>query len=69
MHILIDPSFFFTNEISAPNDEWFSLIKPLSNSSCNCFFNFYSLVGAIMYDALEIGVISKVSLILNSNFL
>lgn len=68
MHILIDLSFFLTNKIDAPYSEWFGLIKPLSKSSYNCFFNFWSSVRTILNSALEIGTVPKANLILNSNF-
>lgn len=43
-------------------------MKPLFNSSCNCFFNSYSLVVAILYSALDICIVSGANLILTSTF-
>lgn len=65
MHILIGPSFFFTNIVDTPNGKWLGLIKPLSNNSYNCFFSSYSSTEAILYGAFEIYVVPKVSLTLN----
>ena len=36
------------------------LVKPLSEYFCNCFFNISNSVGAIPYDALDIGVVPKI---------
>lgn len=65
MYILIDLFFFFTNRIGAPHHEWLTLMKPLSNSSCNCFFNSYSLVKVILYGVFYINVMSKANSMLN----
>lgn len=69
MHILIYPYFFFTNRISTPYSEWFSLIKLLFNNSCNCFFSFRNSTKATLYGALEIDIIPRASSKLNSTFL
>ena len=54
MHILIEPSFFFTNNTGAPYGEMLGLIKPLSNNSCNCILSSPNSAGAILYGAIEI---------------
>ncbi|GJS72743.1 hypothetical protein Tco_0705584 [Tanacetum coccineum] len=43
MYIRNDPSFFLTNKIGAPQGEELGLIKPLSDSSCNCSDNSFIL--------------------------
>ena len=60
------PSFFFTNNTRAPQGETLGLINPLSEYSCNYFFSSASSTGAIRYDALEIGVVPRMTSIENS---
>ena len=66
MHILIVPSFFFTNYTGAPHGELLGLIKLLSSNSCNCSFNSFNSVGAIQYGAIDIGFVPGNKSILNS---
>ena len=49
MHILREPSFFFTNNTGAPHGEILGLMKPLSRRSFNCSFNSFNSAGAILY--------------------
>lgn len=44
-------SFFFTNNTGAPKSERLGLIKPLSDRSSNCFFNYAIYVGTKWYGA------------------
>ena len=55
MYILKEPSFFFTNNIGAPNGEILGLMKPLSRRCFNCSFNSLSSAGAILLGEIEIG--------------
>ncbi|MFS7986506.1 hypothetical protein Hanom_Chr11g01011101 [Helianthus anomalus] len=41
MHRRIDPSFFFTKRIGAPQGDELGRIKPFSNKSSNCVLNFF----------------------------
>ena len=47
MHILIDSSFFFTNNTGAPYGEILGLMKPLSSKSLSCAFKSFNSAGAI----------------------
>ena len=69
MHNRNDPSFFFTNNTRALQGEVLGLMNPLSNRSCNCAFNSFSLAEAIRYGAIDMGLVSRMSLMLNSTFL
>ena len=66
MHNLKDPSFFLTNNISAPFGDELGRIKPFYINSSNWTFNSFSLLGAIWYEALEIGCILGISSIVGS---
>ncbi|GKG36580.1 hypothetical protein Tco_0444258 [Tanacetum coccineum] len=66
MHILNDPSFFLTNKIGAPQGGELGLMKPLSESSCNCFNNFFISDGANRYGARATGAALGIKLIWNS---
>jgi hypothetical protein len=61
MHILIDPSFFLTNNTGAPYGDELGRIKPLSRSS--------NSNDAILYGALEIGLVLDTYSIPNSTSL
>jgi hypothetical protein len=43
MHNLKLSSFFFTNKAGHPQGDVLGWINPMSNNSCNCFFNSASL--------------------------
>ena len=58
MHILREPSFFFTNNTGAPHGEILSLMKPLSRRSFNYSFNSLSSAGDILQGVIEIGWVS-----------
>jgi hypothetical protein len=47
MHNLKLLSFFFTNKVVHPQGEVLGRMNPLSNNSCNCFFNYASSAGGI----------------------
>ena len=59
MHILREPSFFFTNNTGAPHGEILGLMKPLSTRSFNCSFNSLSSAGAILLEGTELGLESR----------
>ena len=60
MHILKDPSFFFTNNASAPHGELLVLIKPLSSKSLTLAFNSFNSSRAIRYGRIVIGLASGI---------
>nr|GEY64798.1 hypothetical protein [Tanacetum cinerariifolium] len=66
MHILNDPSFFLTNNTGAPQGEELGLMKPLSESSCNCSDNSFILDGANRYGARATGPDPRIRSIWNS---
>ncbi|KAI3815158.1 hypothetical protein L1987_14814 [Smallanthus sonchifolius] len=66
MHIRIEPSFFLTNKIGAPQGDELGLMNPFSSNSSNCFFRSSISVGANLYGALAIGAVTGTRLILNS---
>src|SRR5579862_8105877 len=66
MHILMEPSFFLTNNTGAPHGDTLGLTKPLSNNSCNCVFNSPNSAGAIRQGAKEIGAVPGSSSIVKS---
>jgi hypothetical protein len=47
--------------VDAPQGETLGRIKPLSNSSANCFFNSANSEAAILYGAREIGAVPGTS--------
>ena len=67
MHILIDPSFFFTKSTGAPHGETLGLMKPKSMSSWSCIFNSSNSFGAIRYGAFDTGAAPGSRSIVNSN--
>ena len=69
MHNLNDPSFFFTNNTKTPQGEVLDLINPLFNKSCSCAFNSFNSARAIRYRAIDMGLIPRMSSMLNSTFL
>jgi hypothetical protein len=68
MHILIDPSFFVTNNIGAPHGNILWRIKPLSKSSWSYSFSYFNSEDAIQ-SALEIGLVPGTHSIPNSTSL
>ena len=66
MHILKLPSFFFTNNTSASHGDELGLMKPLSVSSCNYFFNSLNSAEDKWYGALEMGVAPRTRSMPNS---
>nr|GFC35515.1 hypothetical protein [Tanacetum cinerariifolium] len=66
MHILNEPSFFLTNKTGAPQGEELGLMKPLSESSCSCFDNFFISDGAKRYGARATGAAHGIRSIWNS---
>ncbi|KAK4726980.1 hypothetical protein R3W88_031897 [Solanum pinnatisectum] len=63
MHILREPSFFFTNNTSVPHGKILGLMKPLSRRSFNSSFNSLSSAGTILYGEIKIGWVSGKRLI------
>ena len=57
MHNLKKPSFFLTKSTGAPQGDTLGRTKPLSTKSCNCTFNSFNSVGAILYGGIEIGAV------------
>ncbi|KAJ0588125.1 hypothetical protein HanIR_Chr04g0170971 [Helianthus annuus] len=66
MHRRIDPSFFLTNKIGAPQGDELGLIKPLAKRSSNCVLNSFISVGANLYGALATGAAPGMISIRNS---
>nr|GFC04615.1 hypothetical protein [Tanacetum cinerariifolium] len=66
MHILNEPSFFFTNKTGAPQGEERGLMKPLSESSCSCSDNSFISDGAKRYGAQATGAAPGIRSIWNS---
>ena len=56
MHNLRVPSFFFTNNTSAPQGDTLGLMYPLSSISFNYDFNSTSSGVLIVYGAFDVGV-------------
>ncbi|KAJ0483209.1 hypothetical protein HanIR_Chr13g0662401 [Helianthus annuus] len=69
MHRRIEPSFFLTNKIGAPQGDELGLIKPLANKSSNCVLNSFISVGANLYGALATGAAPGIMSIRNSTCL
>lgn len=69
MHNLILSSFFSTKWIKAPQDNTLGLKKPYSNSSYKWILSSLSSSGAILYGALEIGVVLGTKSMVNSTAL
>ncbi|KAF5793856.1 hypothetical protein HanXRQr2_Chr08g0321631 [Helianthus annuus] len=69
MHRRIEPSFFLTNKIGAPQGDELGLIKPLAKSSSNCVLNSFISVGANLYGALATGAAPGMISIRNSTCL
>ena len=53
MHILRDPSFFFTNNTGAPHGEILGIMKPSSSNSLSSSFNSFNSAGAIQLGRIE----------------
>ncbi|GKE64781.1 hypothetical protein Tco_1518942 [Tanacetum coccineum] len=66
MHILNDPSFFFTNKTGDPQGKELGLMKPLSESSYSFSDNSFILDGANRYGARATGVAPGIKSIWNS---
>nr|GFC62773.1 hypothetical protein [Tanacetum cinerariifolium] len=66
MHILNDPSFFLTNKTGAPHGEELGLMKPFSESSCNCSDNSFISDEANRYGARATGEAPGIKSIWNS---
>ncbi|KAJ0545692.1 hypothetical protein HanRHA438_Chr08g0337471 [Helianthus annuus] len=69
MHRCIEPSFFLTNRIGAPQGDELGLTKPLASRSSSCVLNSFISVGANLYGALAIGAAPGMISILNSTCL
>ncbi|MFS7970995.1 hypothetical protein Hanom_Chr09g00827531 [Helianthus anomalus] len=69
MHKRIDPSFFFTNRIGAPQGEELGWMKPFSSNSSNCVLSSFISVGARRYGARATGADPGRISILNSTCL
>ena len=55
---LRESSFFLINKTGAPELETLGQIKPLSNRSFSCSFNYLNSVGDFLYGELEIRPVS-----------
>nr|GFD35327.1 hypothetical protein [Tanacetum cinerariifolium] len=66
MHILNGPSFFLMNKTEAPQGVELGLMKPLSESSCNCFDNSIISDGVNRYGARAMGAAVGIKSIWNS---
>ena len=55
MHRRIEPSFFLTNNIDAPQGDTLGQMKPLSNRSSSCDLSSFSSAVTMRYGALEMG--------------
>ncbi|MFS7943685.1 hypothetical protein Hanom_Chr06g00503151 [Helianthus anomalus] len=69
MHRRIDPSFFLTNKIGAPQGDELGLMKPFASNSSSCVLNSFIYVGANLQGALATGAAPGIISILNSTCL